>query len=200
MSSRILLIVVVFVAASCGSGREDSTASNLSPQDFQVVLVDVRSPDELQSQYLPGAHNIDFRSAAFSNVISTLDKEQTYLVYCASGIRSGKAAEMMREMGFDQVYTLDGGLKAWNDAKLPAEFPSALPSGYELQIRGQSIVVMKGDQSVAELTCMQAVGEACLAYSVALSTQLMSDPNGDRGLFYSSQEALDWVFRKLPAN
>jgi rhodanese-related sulfurtransferase len=42
-------------------------------------------------------------------------------VYCGSGIRSAKAAAILKEKGYDQVYELDGGIKAWKEAGLPVE-------------------------------------------------------------------------------
>lgn len=204
-SIKRLWLVMAMIAIACGPGREDAQPSNLSPAEFQskregsVVLVDVRSPEELESQYLAGAHNIDFRNNGFRNILTMLNKEQTYLVYCASGIRSGKAADMMKELGFAKVYTLDGGLQAWNDAKLPVQEAKILPADYRIEMHGQSISVMKGDESVAELTCAQAVGDACLAFGVSIGGPLEAGDQIKPELFYSRQEALDWITEKLQA-
>lgn len=205
LSIKRLWPIIAITLVACGPAREDSQSSNLSPADFQskregnIVLVDVRSPEELESQYLAGAHNIDFRSEGFRNIITTLDKEQTYLVYCASGVRSGKAADMMKEIGFSQVYTLDGGLQAWANASLPVQEARMLPTDYRIELHGQSISVMKGDESAAELTCAQAVGEACLAYSVSIGGSKEPNDQLKPELFYSRQEALDWIASKLTA-
>lgn len=90
-----------------------------------AVLLDVRTPEEVRNGYLKGALNFDFKSPQFSILIEGLDKEKPYLVYCASGIRSGKAADLMREKGFKQVYTLEGGLNAWKSEKLETDLPQA---------------------------------------------------------------------------
>jgi rhodanese-related sulfurtransferase len=42
-------------------------------------------------------------------------------VYCKAGVRSGKAADIMKELGFRQVYTLEGGIDEWEDEELPVE-------------------------------------------------------------------------------
>lgn len=67
----------------------------------------------MQTGYIKGAINLDFQRPEFKLLIAGLDKEKPYFVYCKSGIRSGKAADLMRENGFTKVKTLEGGLNAW---------------------------------------------------------------------------------------
>lgn len=93
----------------------------LPPQDFKVelasvsdaILIDVRKPEELPDGIIKGATNIDFTDSTFSNKIAELDKDKTYFVYCKSGKRSGEAVKQMHEIGFKNIYTLEGGLKNW---------------------------------------------------------------------------------------
>ena len=66
---------------------------------------------------IPGAQVIDFKAAGFETEIDKLDKSKTYFVYCASGKRSSKAADQMKEKGFDKVFVLDGGVKAWQEER-----------------------------------------------------------------------------------
>jgi len=49
----------------------------------------------------------------FMNEIEKLDREKPYLVYCRSGNRSGKACNMMDQLGFGNTYNLIGGMLAW---------------------------------------------------------------------------------------
>jgi rhodanese-related sulfurtransferase len=107
------------VAVSCG--HKDSEKFLLKPQAFQqkmattegAIILDVRTPEEVNKEYLKGAINFNFNAEEFKVLIAGMDKTKTYFVYCASGVRSGKAADMMRDMDFQQVYLLEGGLKAW---------------------------------------------------------------------------------------
>jgi len=117
---RILSIIsLALLLTSCS--KEEKEKLSLNPVEFKQkintvtgsVLLDVRTPEELQKGYLKGALNFDFKSPQFNILIEGLDKEKPYLVYCASGVRSGKAADIMREKGFREVYTLEGGLNAW---------------------------------------------------------------------------------------
>lgn len=77
------------------------------------VLLDVRTPDEYASGYLPNARNIDFSSAGFLEEIRSLDRTAPYAVYCRSGNRSGKAVAEMKKLGFTNIIDLKGGLLAW---------------------------------------------------------------------------------------
>lgn len=95
---------------------------NISPEAFKElmakadhVVLDVRSPQELEEGQVPGHTMINFFDPAFKNEIEQLDKAKSYLVYCRSGNRSGQACALMSNMGFDKLYNLEGGIKAWNE-------------------------------------------------------------------------------------
>ncbi len=98
----------------------------LSPQTFQYasqrekpLLLDVRTQAEVDEGMIAGAKHIDFMQADFSQRIEKLEKGQPVFVYCKVGGRSAKAAAQMREMGFEKVYHLDGGLDDWKSLGLP---------------------------------------------------------------------------------
>lgn len=68
-----------------------------------VVLLDVRTPEEFATGHLPSAANLDFRSPDLAAEIQKLDPAMTYVLYCASGNRSNKTAMLMQEKGFTNV-------------------------------------------------------------------------------------------------
>jgi rhodanese-related sulfurtransferase len=78
-----------------------------------VVLLDVRTPGEVADGKIPGAIEIDFQGKNFEAQIEGLGREKSYIVYCASGGRSSKAADMMIQNGFRNVFNLQGGYEAW---------------------------------------------------------------------------------------
>jgi rhodanese-related sulfurtransferase len=78
------------------------------------VIVDVRTPAEFAEGNIVNAQNIDFYSSEFSADIDALAKDNVYLVYCRSGGRSGRAVDMMADLGFVEVYDLDGGFLAFS--------------------------------------------------------------------------------------
>ncbi|MCR5886252.1 rhodanese-like domain-containing protein [Hymenobacter sp. J193] len=69
----------------------------------QVVVLDVRTPEEFAAGHLAGARNVNFKGSDFAQQVATLDTAKTYLLYCASGNRSSKAATLMREHGVRKV-------------------------------------------------------------------------------------------------
>ncbi len=79
------------------------------------VLLDVRTDNEFKEGYLKGAKNIDFHHESFEEAIDELDKGKKYLVYCRSGNRSRQTMFLMRELGFEEVYNLAGGIIAWRE-------------------------------------------------------------------------------------
>jgi rhodanese-related sulfurtransferase len=84
-----------------------------------VTVIDVRTPEEYAEGHLEGARLIDFSAPTFADDVATLDPDGEYLVYCRSGNRSGQAVEVMAQLGFDQVWDMDGGVIAYAQAGLP---------------------------------------------------------------------------------
>lgn len=74
----------------------------------KVEVLDVRTPDEFKAGHVRGAQNIDFKDPAFEGELAKLDTAKTYLVYCASGNRSSKAAALMRQKGLRKVINAGG--------------------------------------------------------------------------------------------
>jgi len=70
---------------------------------------------------IPTARNIDFQHPSFVQIIEKFDKEVPTFVYCASGGRSASAYKKMKAIGFKEVYDLDGGITAWQDAGFPIQ-------------------------------------------------------------------------------
>lgn len=88
-------------------------------QTDSAVVIDVRTPSEYAAGHLPGALNINWNGDSFEEHASLLDKSAPVFVYCRSGGRSNSAAEKLREMGFSQVFDMQGGMLAWREASLP---------------------------------------------------------------------------------
>lgn len=79
--------------------------------DSSTLVIDVRTPGEVQAGYIKGADLfIDINGADFDKKIAELDSTKTYLVYCRSGARSARASSIMVQKGFGSVYNLSGGI------------------------------------------------------------------------------------------
>ena len=96
---------------------------NISPEKFKElmedtssIVLDVRTPEEEVEGTIPGSVLININEPSFPAEIEKLDKSKTYLVYCRSGNRSGKACGYMSSKGFSSLYNLEGGIRAWNDS------------------------------------------------------------------------------------
>ncbi|MDO8604483.1 MAG: rhodanese-like domain-containing protein [bacterium] len=87
----------------------------------EVVVVDVRTPEEFAEGHIAGAKNIDIQGEKFEEKIKKLDPNATYLVNCKLGGRSSRAVAHMNEIGFKDVTNLEGGITAWKDAGLSTE-------------------------------------------------------------------------------
>lgn len=92
-------------------------ALNTGHADFAIL--DVRTPEEYAAGHIPGALNRDYYSPDFRDDLNRFNKSKTYLVYCGSGMRSAAARDIMRELGFQQIYNMTGGFSAWQASGLP---------------------------------------------------------------------------------
>ncbi len=118
-----LAFAISFLAFACGKMEvpEGVTYEVLSPDDFEqklaqlgdVHLIDARTPPELEKGHLPNVLNYDYRADEIKKAVKELDKNKPVLIYCGSGIRSQKAAEIMIGAGFTEIYDMEGGMKAW---------------------------------------------------------------------------------------
>jgi rhodanese-related sulfurtransferase len=85
----------------------------------EVVVLDVREASETADGKITKA--IQIPVGAIKTRIGELDKHKnkTLLVYCKTGARAGAACKELNQAGFDKVYSLNGGLMAWQEAHLP---------------------------------------------------------------------------------
>ncbi|NAY92541.1 rhodanese-like domain-containing protein [Muricauda sp. JGD-17] len=82
--------------------------------DNNAFILDVRTTEEVEEGYIPGATNIDiYLGQGFLDEIEKLDKTKNYYVYCRSGNRSGQACAILNSIGIDNAYNLEGGFINW---------------------------------------------------------------------------------------
>ena len=91
---------------------------NIMDSDSKIILIDVRSKQELDDIMINGVLNYDFNSDEFENSVLGLDIDKTYYVICRSGRRSGITTELMLENGFKNVFNIKGGMIKWIDSNL----------------------------------------------------------------------------------
>ncbi len=130
---KIFLFSILILATFSCAGPQQQTpveVQQLTPTEFKgqrmgrkAVLMDVRTPEEFAAGHLDGAKNSDYRGGEFAKEFQNWDKNKVYYLYCASGNRSGKAAELLKEAGFKHIYNI-GGFPALKEAGLPTEMGS----------------------------------------------------------------------------
>jgi sulfur-carrier protein adenylyltransferase/sulfurtransferase len=89
-------------------------------RDDAPFLLDVREPNEWEIGHLPGATRISVNE--LQNRLNELDTAREMVVYCRSGVRSGRAVDMLRAAGFRKVKNMTGGILRWSD-----EVDSSIP-------------------------------------------------------------------------
>jgi len=92
-------------------GNRVSGAEARSLVEHGARLVDVRTPEEFAAGHIPGAVNVPVQSldGRFGELGP---KDRPVVLYCQSGMRSGRAARMLRSAGFASVHNL-GGMSRW---------------------------------------------------------------------------------------
>ncbi len=125
MKKLIASFAALILLAGCSS-TGSATTVNLNVSEFSqkitepdVIILDVRTPEEFASGHIEGALNIDFNGGDFANEITRLNPSENYAIYCRSGSRSGQAASIMHKAGFHEVSNLNGGVIDWTNAGLP---------------------------------------------------------------------------------
>jgi len=132
-SAAVALLVVAF--AGCG-GSDDAapddttqdegstTAELIDPARGEAlvaegaVLIDVRTPAEFEEGHIEGAMLASLESGDFEAQLEDLDPSSSYVLYCRTGNRSARAAALMVERDFEQVYDM-GGIIEWEASGRP---------------------------------------------------------------------------------
>ncbi len=81
----------------------------------EVLLLDVREPDEYEQGAIPGAVHLPRGQLEFQVEGRLPDKARPVVVYCAGGVRSVFAARTMKELGYEDAVSLVGGFNRWKD-------------------------------------------------------------------------------------
>jgi rhodanese-related sulfurtransferase len=86
-----------------------------------AALIDVREDNEFEAGHAAGAKHMG-RGIIERDIVQTFpDKATEIVLYCGGGYRSALAADMLDKMGYTNVWSMDGGWKAWQDSGAPIE-------------------------------------------------------------------------------
>jgi len=104
-----------------------SRIREISQQEFRewfdeskdMVILDVREANDHAHSRIEGAINIP-RGVVELEIEDTVpDKHKTIVAYCGGGGRSAMVADVLQQMGYDNVYSLQGGYKQWKEKPYP---------------------------------------------------------------------------------
>ncbi|RKP58790.1 rhodanese-like domain-containing protein [Pararobbsia silviterrae] len=84
-----------------------------------AVVVDLRSTDEFSKGHLPQARSVPFETLSEKAAQVSKNKSAPVLLVCQTGQRARKAEQVLTEAGYAEVYTLQGGIEAWQTAGMP---------------------------------------------------------------------------------
>ncbi|RZL36580.1 MAG: rhodanese-like domain-containing protein [Rubrivivax sp.] len=114
-----MLLWPMLVSGSQGGGLTTAQAVQLINRE-KGVLIDVSEPEEFAKGHAVGARNIPLGQLEGHKQLPS-NKALPLVLVCATGARAGRAAGMLRKLGYDKAQVLAGGLKAWREANLPVE-------------------------------------------------------------------------------
>jgi rhodanese-related sulfurtransferase len=117
----IYVLFISFLFSSC-QGQTPNAIQTVDVKTFSEKLkttpnpqlLDVRTPEEFAVEHIQNAKNNNWNGTDFVSEASKLDKSKPVFVYCKVGGRSGQAASKLAELGFKEIYNLDGGILKWN--------------------------------------------------------------------------------------
>lgn len=101
-----------------GHGLSAADATQLINRRNAVVL-DVRTTDEFGKGHVPQARSIPFEELSAKAAQISKNKSTPLLLVCQTGQRARKAEQVLTDAGYAEVYTLQGGIEAWQTAGMP---------------------------------------------------------------------------------
>jgi len=125
------LFVLIGMSSGCAKSPQ---AEGLDPATFQAqlaenpdaLLVDIYLKEKPRQVGLPNAQVLKLGEQKPREAFTGVDHARAVYLYCGDGQGSGQIAKILDDMGFTEVYSLKGGVKAWKEAGLPLQQVSDL--------------------------------------------------------------------------
>lgn len=124
MKSKFLsLVLLSFLFLSC-QGQSSRAIQTIDVKSYaeklktteNPQLLDVRTPEEFSTGHIEDAKNVNWNGSDFVAEANKYDKSKPIFVYCKVGGRSAQAADKLAQLGFKEIYNLDGGIMKWDAA------------------------------------------------------------------------------------
>ena len=116
--SGIMLLLPAFTQGRSGRAiPADDVVQKMNQEN--AILIDIRSNDLFKAAHIAQARNIS--QAELESKAANLAKDKPIVVVCEHGRNAPKAVATLRKLGFEQLFTLEGGLQGWIQAGLPVK-------------------------------------------------------------------------------
>lgn len=120
MKATFLLPLLVLLGASFATLEAQNKievnskeVKEILKKEKNIIVIDVRTPDEFKEGHVKDAQNIDIREYDAYSKIDKLNHNASYIVYCRTNRRSGMAVAYMMQKGFKTVYQMMDGFMGW---------------------------------------------------------------------------------------
>lgn len=113
----VLIVMVVTITIGCSNGGVEAGVDVSIDQALkmwqnkEVIIIDVRTPQEYKDGHIPGVANIQLDQLV--NRSSEVPKDKKVLLICRSGNRSSQGTNLLRNKGFGNVYNITEGMSSW---------------------------------------------------------------------------------------
>lgn len=126
MNRTIILLISIISLFSFTSRSQDY--HNLNSEDFKNIiaknkgtLLDVRTVSEFENGHIEKSGQLNYYALDFRKKLLLLPKNEAVFLYCNTGWRSKKAAEILSENGYTRVYNLEKGIMEWELNDFPVK-------------------------------------------------------------------------------
>lgn len=122
----VMLTAILLLLAFDPGSRTAGGATKISPGQLpqiqarkSAVLVDIRSNAEYSKGHIEQSLNLPLESLESNLKKLNKHRGKPLILVCQSGMRSGKAAGILKKNQFSELYVLDGGVASWSKENLP---------------------------------------------------------------------------------
>lgn len=121
LSVVIALIAVLFYEIRLKNRGYTQVSANEAVKLINqgAIVIDVRKPEEFQGGHILNAKNVELGKIESDPSVVKKRKNKAVLAVCDNGLKSGRAAGLLRKAGFEHAYSLKSGLGSWRGENLP---------------------------------------------------------------------------------
>lgn len=121
LSSSLLALLLLTGLSAQAQSYENIDAETFYKllQEQPGTLLDVRTTREFRNGHLPESGQLNYYARDFRSKLELLPTDSPIYLYCNTGYRSERAAQMLAQAGYTQVYNMQYGIMEWNYRRLP---------------------------------------------------------------------------------